>query len=136
MTGFLNFTVDGEENERQHVKYIPCSTIIDHIYAQSRIQCLEDELIYVEKQVLIAGILSTEDSATLCDDSLTSGICTQTMPDQSQVGGGSFSVGRTCNLQVDCVLDKDLIEKSVDAIHNTSCKFVSTGLTYSCIQSK
>lgn len=136
MTGFLNFTVDGEENERQRVKYIPCSTIIEHILGQSRMQCLEDELIYVEKQVLIEGTLSIEDSATLCDHFLTSGICTQTLPHQSQVGGGFFPVGRTCNLQVNCVLDKDLIENSVDAIHNTSCKFVSTGLTYSCIQSK
>ena len=135
MTGFLNFTVDGGDNERR-VKYIPCSTIIEHILGQSRMECLEDELIYVEKQVLIEGTLSIEDSVTLCDHSLTSGICTRTLPDQSQLGGGSLPMGRTCNLQFNCVLDKDLIENSVDAIHNTSCKFVSTGLTYSCIQSK
>ena len=40
----------------KQIQHITCLTVVGHITRKSHMTCLKDELIYVDKQVFVAGV--------------------------------------------------------------------------------
>lgn len=118
-------------------KIIPCKTLLNHELEKSTMKCREQEVVYVEKQVLVSYIPSIEISENSCHTEETDGECTITLPrNDTESGGILFPIGNFCNLRRTCML-KDLKSLAVSSISDFSTqKFKSTSFTYTCIKRK
>lgn len=97
-------------------------------------ECRGQEVLYVEKQVLLSHIPSIEISENDCHTEETDGGCTITLP-RNESGDILFPIGNLCNLRRTCVL-KDLKSLAVSSTSGCSTqKIKSTSLKYTCTKS-
>lgn len=116
-------------------KIIPCKTLLNHELENSTMECRGQEVLYVEKQVLVSDIPSIEISENVCHSEETDGGCTITLP-RNESGDILFPIGNICNLRRTCVLKK-LKSLAVSSISGCSTqRLKSTSLKYTCIKSK
>lgn len=118
-------------------KIIPCKTLLNHELERTTMACRGQEVVYVEKQVLLSYIPSIEISENVCQTGEKESGCTLTFPrNDTESGGIIFPIGNICNLRRTCVL-KDLKHLAVSSISDCSTqKFKSTSFTYTCIKEK
>lgn len=118
-------------------KVIPCKTLFNHELEKTTMECRGQEVLHVEKQVLVSYNPSIEISENVSHNGDTYGGCTITLPrNNTESGGILFPIGNMFILRMTCVL-KDLKSLAVSSISDYSTqKFKSTSCTYTCIKSK
>lgn len=130
---------DESDTGSRNSSQIGCKTLVNHGLEKTTMECRTEEVIYVEKQVLISGHPSIEDSFKGCYDETEDGGCSLILPqNETQRRGNLFPIGSLCNLRVNCVLNNSLLTSPV-FLNDSDCSsrvFKSTSFTYTCIQSK
>lgn len=100
---------DESDTGSRNSSHTGCKTLLDHNLEKTTMECRTEEVIYVEKQVLISGHPFIDGSFKGCYDGSEKGGCTLILPQNETLGRRSlFPIANICNLRVNCFLNNSL----------------------------